>query len=274
MRGLCWVLLAGCYAPHATPGAPCDPAHPSCPDSQTCQLANGSYVCAEGTLPLPGLDAPIAPDVPMPGDDAMMPPSAWTLIQTPASESTRNTTLAPTGAGHVIVVAFETANAPVASVRDDVGNAYVTADVRAVDRADNIGVELWYAADSKPGATTVTVDVPTIYATSVWEVSAIRTSAPLDVATKLDDQPTTTMPLGAPVTTSTPGEFVVSVAIVANQVSGIHAGNEFTNDHKTFGNGWAHLTDPAAPAATHVAQWDQPTSGAYCASSAAFFVGP
>jgi len=36
----------------------------------------------------------------------------------------------------------------------------------------------------------------------------------------------------------------------------------------------AHLTDPRAPAGTYQAQWDQPRSGAYCASAAAFKVGP
>ena len=57
-------------------------------------------------------------------------------------------------------------------------------------------------------------------------------------------------------------------------ISQIHPNNEFTNDKNTQGNGWAHLTDNAAPAGSHVAVWDQPSGGTYCATTAAFVVGP
>ena len=75
-------------------------------------------------------------------------------------------------------------------------------------------------------------------------------------------------------TTTAPGDFIVSAAIVQNNITGTHTGNEFTNDEMPNGNGFAHLTATRAPAASHQARWDQPTSGAYCSSSAAFFVGP
>ena len=74
-------------------------------------------------------------------------------------------------------------------------------------------------------------------------------------------------------TTSAAGEFVMASAIVFDTVSGIHPGNEFTNDQVSDGNGWAHLTDPMAPAGVHQAQWDA-TPGSYCASAVAFKVGP
>jgi len=90
----------------------------------------------------------------------------------------------------------------------------------------------------------------------------------------LNDQPATTAPVGPMIMTSTAGEFVVSVAIVENAARRIHAGDEFTNDQTTNGNGWAHLTDPMAAAGTYQAQWDQPQSGVYCAAAAAFAVGP
>jgi hypothetical protein len=113
-----------------------------------------------------------------------------------------------------------------------------------------------------------------VLATVMWEVAGIDPTSPLDKGTKLDDQAASTMPLGASITTSAAGEFVVSVVIVSGSVSGIHAGSLFTNDHRTFGNGWAHLTDPASAPGTYQAQWDQVFSGGSCASSAAFFVGP
>lgn len=54
-------LVAGCYAPKAPAGAPCDLAAPSCPAGQRC-VAPG--VCATGPLPVdaapdgPSIDAP------------------------------------------------------------------------------------------------------------------------------------------------------------------------------------------------------------------------
>lgn len=36
MRGLVVLALAGCYAPHPAPGAPCDEAAPVCPEGQAC----------------------------------------------------------------------------------------------------------------------------------------------------------------------------------------------------------------------------------------------
>jgi hypothetical protein len=206
--------------------------------------------------------------------DAAMP-SSWTLIQTSGSTAP-STTMAATGAGHLLVVAVETnSTGPVSSVTDNAGNSYVAVPgSRAILAADNRGVELWYAQDSLPGATTITASGPTIHATVSWEVSGIRTTNSLDTVTKLDDRPATTLPRGASIATSVDGEFVVSVAIVANSITGIRAGNEFTNDRLTFGNGWAHLTDAAAPAGTHQAQWTQNASGGFCASSVAFLVGP
>jgi hypothetical protein len=93
---------------------------------------------------------------------------------------------------------------------------------------------------------------------------------PLDTATKIDNQPATNIALGPSITTAAPGEFVVSVVIVANGVSATHPGNEFNNDARTRGNGWAHLADATAPAGPKQAQWDQNTAGTYCANAAAF----
>ncbi len=107
----------------------------------------------------------------------------------------------------------------------------------------------------------------------VWEVAGLRTSGALDTGVAVSDQPASNTPLGPSITTKTPGEFVVSVAIVANGISGTHAGNAFTNDLRTRGDGWAHLTDPAAPAGSYQAEWDQGTAGDYCSDAAAFRSG-
>ncbi|PYN82944.1 MAG: hypothetical protein DMD48_14285 [Gemmatimonadetes bacterium] len=113
-----------------------------------------------------------------------------------------------------------------------------------------------------------------VHATVVWEVSSINTTSPVQTATKIDNQSASSTPLGASITTSATGEFVVATTVVANSVTGIHAGNAFTNDRFTNGNGFAHLTSNTASAGTYQAQWDQSSSGAYCSSSAAFYAAP
>ncbi len=58
MRVMYAVLaLAGCYGPHAVPGAPCDPVHPACPDDQSCVMINGDTYCEP-----PGVGMPIGAD--------------------------------------------------------------------------------------------------------------------------------------------------------------------------------------------------------------------
>ena len=134
---------------------------------------------------------------------------------------------------------------------------------------------MWFASDAVAGAHNITATGSTIFGVVAWEVSGIRTVSPVDTATTLDDQPTTTEPSGPSIKTATDGEFVkVPIAVVENVVSEIHSGNEFTNDRTTQGDGWAHLTDPHAPAGNHQAVWDTPTTGRYCATSVAFFTGP
>ena len=154
------------------------------------------------------------------------------------------------------------------------GNTYVAVPKRATSTAVNVGLEVWYATDSKAGATTITVTSNSVKAIVAWEFANIKTTSPLDNATKLDNQATSTTPLGAAITTAQDRELVIATIIVQNQVSGIHAGSLFTNDQTALGNGWAHITSNNAAAGTYQAQWDQPTTGPSCAVSAAFFIGP
>ena len=203
------------------------------------------------------------------------PTLRWTLVQTVA-QAQSPLTIASAGSEHLVVVGVQiAAGGTVNSVIDDAGSVYVAASAaRGMDTDD--GLEIWYAARAIAGATTITVDTTTtVVVTAAWEVAGIRSDDPLDIAVALDDQPATTTPIGPPIETSAAGDFVVSVAIVTNGVNAaIHTGNAFTNDHRTRGNGWAHLTDAAAPAGSYQAEWDQPTAGLYCANAAAFRVGP
>jgi hypothetical protein len=201
----------------------------------------------------------------------------WTLIQTAGSRSS-NVSVEPLGAHHLVVVAVQlSSDGLVTAIIDSSAcNAYIDIPAaHAIDRRLGDALQIFYVKDSCAQADAIGVAATTgVFATVVWEVSGIRTDDPLDTAAVLNDQPESTAPLGPAITTRTPGEFVVSAAMVENLAPSIHAGNEFTNDQITNGNGWAHLSDPMAAAGDHQAQWDQPDAGAYCASAVAFRVGP
>lgn len=270
MRVLCALAsLAGCYAALAPQGAPCEPEDPVCPENQACRLVSGSYVCTSGRGTEPGVDAALADA----GADAAS--ARWAVVQT-AESTAKSTNLVATGAGHAIIVAFETPDGNVVTaVTDDAGNTYTRIPTtRATVSGGDLGSEIWYATNSHAGATVLTATATTLYATVIWEVAGIKTASALDVASAVSNQGSTTTPQGASLTTTAAGDFVVEIAMVANDITGTHTGSPFTNDRVTQSNGWAHLPDPAAPAGMYRAQWDQPQSGVYCASSAAFFVGP
>jgi hypothetical protein len=201
----------------------------------------------------------------------------WALIQTSGSRSS-SVGVKPLGAHHLVVVAVQLfSDGLVTAIIDSSAcNAYIAIPAaHAIDRTLGDSLQIFYAKDSCPEADAISIAATTaVAATVVWEVSGIRTDDPLDTAAVRNDQPASTAPLGPAITTSTPGEFVVSAAIVENLAASIHAGNEFTNDQMTNGNGWAHLTAPMAAAGDYQAQWDQPRAGAYCAAVAAFRVAP
>jgi len=269
-RWLVWVALAGCYAPRAPAGAPCGPDG-DCPAGQSCATVANQRVCVEqpvdgGATDAPSTDSPIATDAP---NDA--PQNAtWTLVRTKDAKQSALLDIPAIGAGHLVIVAVESEK-EVSMVADNGGNLYQRiATSRAVVPSDGLGVEIWYTPNAMPGGTMIAATAASsVFSIDMWEVDGLSSVTIDDVAT-LDDQPATTTPEGASVTTTATGDFVVSIAIVQNSVTGLTAGSEFTNDHTTFGNGWAHLTSASAPAGTYGARWNQGTAGTYCASSVAF----
>ncbi len=271
-RWLVWAALVGCYSPRAPAGAPCGPGG-DCPTGLSCETVAGEDVCVERAI-----DGGIDPDGPSPTDSPIttdVPSDApqtdpWTLVRTRDKAQSSTLSVPSIGAGHLVIVGIESAMAATAVV-DDGGNVYQrVASSRAEVPSEQLGVELWYVPNALPGGTTIAVTAPsTVFAIDMWEVDGLASVEIDDVAT-LDDQPATTTPEGASITTTTDGEFVVSIAIVNNFVGGLTANSQFTNDHTTFGNGWAHLTSNTAPAGTYQARWNQSVSGTYCASSVAF----
>lgn len=201
---------------------------------------------------------------------------SWAIVNNSSnSGSAASLTIPASGTGNLIVVALMfNGGTSVASVSDNAGNAYVSAGARTA--LQNGSTEIWYAVNSKPGATEVTPtfgDSPTFIQMTTWEVSGISFSTP-DVASTSSGNLTLNNTPGAALTTTQADDFVVSILFAMDtNIIGITSGSEFTNDFTTSGNGWAHITSSYAAAGTYQASWfTSIPQGIYCASSVAFRV--
>ena len=186
-------------------------------------------------------------------------------------------TIPATGSGNLIVVGWQAGGSvntsvTLSSVTDNAGNTYAEAGAaRSVDTASGSVADVWYAGNSVSGATTLTI-TPSSPITNggavIWEFAGADLSAPLDQTAILNSQAPNVAPTGAAVTTTTGADVVISLAAVANNVTGILSGNTFVSDSALKGNGWAHLITSAA--GTYAAQWNQSPAGTYASSTAAF----
>ena len=208
-----------------------------------------------------------------------MPP--WELVQTVSVSNDRldaTIHVNPLGAGHLVVVALNIDEAGTVNTIADSGasNQYRLIGAGSV-QSTMVDASLWlyYAENSRPGADEIFIAAThAISGVVVWEVAGIRTDRSLDAAATLNDPPRSKEPFGPQITTSTPGDFVVSVALANGTITGMHPGNEFTFDDDGQGNGWSHLTDSRSPAGLHQAQWDQLSATETCSGAAAFQIGP
>jgi hypothetical protein len=208
------------------------------------------------------------------GQGAIFMGSNWAIVNnTSEGGGISNLTIPATGTGHLIVVGLMfNGGTYVTSVTDDAGNTYASAGAKA-DVGDG-STEIWYAMNSKAGATLVTpafANATTHVEITVWEVSGISASAPV-IANSASGSVTAENTAGPAVTTTEAGDFVVSILFaIDSSVTGISSGNEFTNDFTTNGNGWAHITSNSAAKGTYQASWaTSPAEGIYCASTVAF----
>jgi hypothetical protein len=184
-------------------------------------------------------------------------------------------TIPATKGGNLIVVGFETdvsnTTTTISGITDNAGNVYAEAGAaRAVDASLLTVTDLWYAKNSVAGAKTITINPSaSINAVAViWEFAGIDTTSPLDQTAVLNSQPGTTAVSGAPVTTTSGSEVIISIADVSNTVTGIASGNAFTDDSTAFASGWAHLI--ASTPGTYAAQWNQTPAGTYDSSTVSF----
>lgn len=198
----------------------------------------------------------------------------WMLIAHDGDEAS-NLDIVATQAGSTLLVGVETGNDTATGITDEKGNTYVrVSGSRAINPTEEFGVEVWIAQNVAADTKRVSATGPLIHGLAVWEVTGIASEDPIVGVTTLDSQGITGEPLGAKATTTAQGQFVLSIAIVQNFISGLTPDSAlvFTNDETVFGNGWAHLTDPDAPAGEYTAQWNTPTPGTYCATSVVFAV--
>jgi hypothetical protein len=186
-------------------------------------------------------------------------------------------TIPATGSGNLLVVAWESTNngsgaTVITSIVDNVNNVFSEAgNAKAVDAGPNTMADLWYAKNSRSGATVLTIapnPSGTLGSATIWEFSGVDTTAPLDQTGVLNSQAATTTPSGAPGITTSGGELVVSIISVGGTVAGVFSGNAFTNDSTANGNGWAHLITSSP--GTYTAKWNASPSGTYLASTVSF----
>jgi len=199
----------------------------------------------------------------------------WSVVNkaSRAGNPLTSLTIPATHSGNMIAIALMfNGTTSVSGVSDNAGNTYVSAHARST--INQYSTEIWYAVNSKSGATVV---IPTFAGSpnhvemSEWEASGVATGAPDAVATSFGNV-TSNNTVGPAVTTSQTGDFVLSVLLAGTaSFSAISSGNDFTDDFTTNGNGWAHITDNAAGAGTHQASWyTTAPAGVYCASTVAF----
>lgn len=164
-----------------------------------------------------------------------------------------------TGSGNLIVVAWRAPGASstnISQITDNAGNVYARAgNSRAANSGSDYMLDIWYAKNSKSGATTVTITPNASVGDGggvIWEFSGVDTIAPLNQSAVLNSQAATTTPNGAYVTTTTPGELIISV-LLTNAQNGIRPGNPFTNDSTLTGDAYSRLI--AATPGTYRAEW-------------------
>jgi hypothetical protein len=182
-------------------------------------------------------------------------------------------TVPATATGNLVVVGFASiwgTTPTISRMTDNAGNVYAQAgNARSIDSTNEM-VDIWYAKNVKAGATSLTITpdpAETVGAAVIWEFSGVDTVSPLAQTAITNTQPGTPRPYGAPVTTTSPREVIVSIMAPAGGVTGITAGNPFISDSLIFGAGWGHLFTSST--GTYAGQWNT-GGGVYHSSTVSF----
>lgn len=191
-----------------------------------------------------------------------------------ASGATITVSVPATGSGHLVAVGVVMYNngATVLGVADNTATTYVSANARAkYSSAGSGAAEIWYAAASQSGATSVVVTLtgtPTGGAAWVAEVAGIDTTNALDaiaIANSVSYNGTVT---GPTIATTSPNELVFTVEQAVGAASGVAAAGVFTALSPTNGDDSAYYIAPTT--GSYAAVWTVAGSGGACATSATF----
>jgi len=206
------------------------------------------------------------------GDAAQAPPPAYVQsAQGGNGSSPLGLQLAPTQAGHAILVAAITsANDHVLTVVDDspAGTVYVSVNQRA-QYGTASATEIWVAKNIGAGATHVTITTAAGGGVEAWavEFSGLNVAAPFDVGATISNQPDTSPIVAPPVTPSSPRALVFSVAVTAAAITGIQTDPPFIALPIVDGNDAAFMVTTTT--GSYGASWTS-SAGSWCASTAAF----
>jgi hypothetical protein len=275
------LALAACYEPTVPLGVVCAAPDGLCPNGQTCSTEG---VCTTSTLDAGRVDARAgdAVDLDAPSRDASGLP-AWRLVQVQSIEAGSGGSasvavmVTSTSSDDLIVVGLQTApGATITNVSDNAPGGTSAFSAITGSLASNAvgdgGVDVWFTPSANAGATSVTASTTSaIYGLVVWEVATAQAST-VDTVNAVSDEAASTTPKSPAVITEDAGELVIAIGISEGTITGIRAGNEFTNDAAPNGNGFAHITSTTAPAGTHQAVWLS-NSATYCSTAVAFHVG-
>lgn len=181
-------------------------------------------------------------------------------------------TITSTGSGHllgVLIISAFNFNPTISSITDNQSNLWQeAAGSRSTDTNTNSMGDIWYSAPAAAGTTALTIKPSSTgtMAVVVYEFSNVNA---LDAVGAASTQAAAASPSGASVTISQSKEAVISLMNPQTSVTGIHSGNNFTNDSLTFSAGWAHLLTSSTGAKQ--AQWDCSTACTNNSSTAAFY---
>jgi hypothetical protein len=242
LAGACGLATLGEEGDSGTPtssdgAAPADVAHPldGARPTDGAHPLDGPGGGDSGTTPdaSKGVDV-TTPDAPG-ADHADDGPSVFTVVQSASANvdgSTLSTTLAPVHDGSFLAI-LATYYPPVPTITDITDNSpsgsntYESAGLRSVAPSCQAS-EIWYARDTKPGATSVTVSLGTGANLAVWalEVSGMAASGGLDIGQATNGGPTTTITAPA-ITPSGSPALIVSAVGSCGTIGSLAGGSSF-----------------------------------------------
>lgn len=188
------------------------------------------------------------------------------------SPTTYQFTIQATNAGHLLVVGMiygPGQKQTTTSIKDDAGNTYSLIPNSYAWDGNAGSTEIWYAVNSKAGATHVVVTEGGAWRPQVFfaEVSGIDMNDPLDGAPAIANSQPAASRAAAPAVTTSRNAFIFSVLSTQYSLTSLHAPSNFTAFPIYDGDGAAYFVPSTA--GTYNAIWDQ-QSGTYSGSSVAF----